>query len=762
MQITKALVDNADALSDGGSMDSSASSQDASTPEPSGSSDDDFPAPDESSHNATTDVQYTLETQASASTVASELPVPNDPPTAADWNAYRQVFTQLYVAEGRTLRDTMQIMEQTYKFKATPRMFKKRAADWGLRKYHPRKTSANTDDPPMNRSVSGPFQNSVALRRSPNLISHGSSYRRKPSNRPQWYKFNNETSKFSRSSQTSPPFQPLSSSDQESSDSPEIFASSSSKRSIQGSIHPYRQSQHGTPSFRISRTSPKMRSRTEIDLTEITRRPGRQYNHDEDIERYLRRKEPNLSLTRFRAISYDLKVVEAILDQVHQYYDSFTDVQWIRKFPSSPRTVMKEMTLCIDLGQAFPQGKEAPIHPTQIFGRYMVAVELLKSRRLKDQQEGWRLIHEAFDLFKPVLAQQHTQLLRYFFQQIYDYRLNDHPDIRKRIFELATAMASVTLGEQHPITRICHLLPQVEEKDEICVLAWRKSLELIDANLGEASDDSLRSKLALSGDLIDQSKFQEAENLLLRMLRTPGRVPTDYYMRSTLLRLAWLYRLQNKYTEAEDSLYEVMRRCRQCNLGGIEPADAIYIAAQTNLAQSLCSRKEFHPGEVVLQAALDSCTRTYGPEHGYTTSVADELEKISPYMRRWIKVISQDEFHKTIENEAAGAIITTEIFSDVASYWRWSWIKSECKYVKSIHDRFRDSIRPGAAIPHLYDRALGSLELFLVNEVLKRGAFLGGVMPQRPGFSQNWNVKWRPDVGPSVIDWPSAEKCQSR
>jgi hypothetical protein len=116
---------------------------------------------------------------------------------------------------------------------------------------------------------------------------------------------------------------------------------------------------------------------------------------------------------------------------------------------------MKEMTLCIDLGQAFPQGEETPIHPTQIFRLYMVAVELLKSGKLKDRDEGLRMIHEAFGLFRPVLEQHTFILLRYFFQQIYA-----HPDIRRRIFELATGMASVTLGERHPITLICHLLPQ--------------------------------------------------------------------------------------------------------------------------------------------------------------------------------------------------------------------------------------------------------------------------------------------------------------
>ena len=45
-----------------------------------------------------------------------------------------------------------------------------------------------------------------------------------------------------------------------------------------------------------------------------------------------------------------------------------------------------------------------------------------------------------------------------------------------------------------------------------------------------------------------------------RMPRTPGRPLTDCYTRSTLTRLVWPLRVQNRYVEAENLLYEVLRR----------------------------------------------------------------------------------------------------------------------------------------------------------------------------------------------------------
>lgn len=47
------------------------------------------------------------------------LPPPNDPPTRRDWEAYRAIFTQLYRAENKPLKEVMSIMADQYGFKAT-------------------------------------------------------------------------------------------------------------------------------------------------------------------------------------------------------------------------------------------------------------------------------------------------------------------------------------------------------------------------------------------------------------------------------------------------------------------------------------------------------------------------------------------------------------------------------------------------------------------------------------------------------------------
>jgi hypothetical protein len=127
------------------------------------------------------------------------------------------------------------------------------------------------------------------------------------------------------------------------------------------------------------------------------------------------------------------------------------------------------------------------------------------------------------------------------------------------------------------------------------------------------------------------------------------------------------------------------------------------------------------------------------------------LQTEPSYMRQHLKALYQGEFFRAMKKSAAGALVTIQIFNDVMSYWKWSWIKDECVYVKSVHDRFRDSILPGHPLPVEYNRALGALELLLVNEVNRRADQFGELMPQRPGFSHKWTFQWRPADGPTVF-----------
>ncbi|TEY71587.1 hypothetical protein BOTCAL_0090g00140 [Botryotinia calthae] len=90
----------------------------------------------------------------------------------------------------------------------------------------------------------------------------------------------------------------------------------------------------------------------------------------------------------------------------------------------------------------------------------------------------------------------------------------------------------------------------------------------------------------------------------------------------------------------------------------------------------------------------------------------------------------------------------TGITEAIKSSWRWGWVKNGCERFKSIHDRFRDNIED---LPSKYDKALGALELLMVNDVNRRGDLLGRTTPQRPGFFHIYTTTRKPqEQGPAI------------
>jgi hypothetical protein len=56
-------------------------------------------------------------------------------PSKSDWEEHRTRILQLYMHEGKTLKEIMQIMQEKYSFKATIKMYKNRLKCWNARKY---------------------------------------------------------------------------------------------------------------------------------------------------------------------------------------------------------------------------------------------------------------------------------------------------------------------------------------------------------------------------------------------------------------------------------------------------------------------------------------------------------------------------------------------------------------------------------------------------------------------------------------------------
>ncbi|EPE32902.1 hypothetical protein GLAREA_05914 [Glarea lozoyensis ATCC 20868] len=128
-----------------------------------------------------------------------------------------------------------------------------------------------------------------------------------------------------------------------------------------------------------------------------------------------------------------------------------------------------------------------------------------------------------------------------------------------------------------------------------------------------------------------------------------------------------------------------------------------------------------------------------------------DLQTDPAYMRRYIRVMAQGIFYKAIPKHAEGLLLTTQLSRAVYNFWRMTWIRSECEHVRGIRDRFRDSIRPGQPLPKAYDRALGALELLVVNGVNRLADGLAFNLFQRPGFSHKYTSSQDPQLGEDLL-----------
>jgi hypothetical protein len=117
-------------------------------------------------------------------------------------------------------------------------------------------------------------------------------------------------------------------------------------------------------------------------------------------------------------------------------------------------------------------------------------------------------------------------------------------------------------------------------------------------------------------------------------------------------------------------------------------------------------------------------------------------------MRRHLKIIFHTEIYKGAPNNEAAQFLTGQICQEVHSYYCWRWVEIECRHVEQVHKEFGDGTIPGQPLPVRYDRALGALELFLVNQVIFRARFLEQVLPLTPGFSRHWSLQRTGDLPP--------------
>ncbi|KAK6840096.1 hypothetical protein PG987_005962 [Apiospora arundinis] len=116
--------------------------------------------------------QPSSSSSSSSPEASTSTSTPSEPCWASPWDfdAHRDVITRLYIHEAKSLNQVAAIMAQDYNFRATDRMYKRRFAEWNLRK-NKKYTRTKPKSSQARALVSHPRQRAAAAHQGPDLSS---------------------------------------------------------------------------------------------------------------------------------------------------------------------------------------------------------------------------------------------------------------------------------------------------------------------------------------------------------------------------------------------------------------------------------------------------------------------------------------------------------------------------------------------------------------------------------------------------------------
>ncbi|WKT54251.1 hypothetical protein QSH57_004835 [Fusarium oxysporum f. sp. vasinfectum] len=117
------------------------------------------------------------------------------------------------------------------------------------------------------------------------------------------------------------------------------------------------------------------------------------------------------------------------------------------------------------------------------------------------------------------------------------------------------------------------------------------------------------------------------------------------------------------------------------------------------------------------------------------------LQCDAAYMRRHLKTMFATEIFKKASESHRAVLLAQRIRTEILNHHWWRWIEMECKHVDTERKRFRDNVYSGTPLPIRYDKALGALELLLVNQVIYRASRLEELLPFVPGLQKHWSLE---------------------
>jgi hypothetical protein len=317
----------------------------------------------------------------------------------------------------------------------------------------------------------------------------------------------------------------------------------------------------------------------------------------------------------------DYRNYQNLLFQVDQYYNSKLEndphTAWDAWQQSSTSQQIK--VSCTFEGATYTCALDAP---EDIFARYMSAVRLLEDNRTR---EAWRMIQEGAEMVRPLLLQESPIFIKELLVYVWAESSAAHAGVKMQLLHLISGMATVVHGNRHPISTVCQLLQILHRKQDVIELTMRKLWDVLKHRLGHNHSASLRTQRKICEMLLPRDGDHDVERSLRELVRLCERFhgQNAYDTRRSLVQLAEIYYLTNRYAEAEDVLVDVLQRGKKW--GEYDHADML---AKTIQGDICLDRGDYEAAEALFWSALSGSLFAFGPKEPDTIRLWIEYQEV--------------------------------------------------------------------------------------------------------------------------------------
>ncbi|KAI6963247.1 hypothetical protein KC329_g16039 [Hortaea werneckii] len=114
------------------------------------------------------------------------------------------------------------------------------------------------------------------------------------------------------------------------------------------------------------------------------------------------------------------------------------------------------------------------------------------------------------------------------------------------------------------------------------------------------------------------------------------------------------------------------------------------------------------------------------------------LQTDPAYFHRYIAMQRKGEhFIHMSSDDISTSIASFAVVLPIDHVRHLQQLLEECEYVQRVHDQYKSSIELGGVLPNVYERAVGALEIFVINLYHAERYLLAEMLPRSPGFHRN-------------------------